>query len=79
MKISKKGIDLIKHFEGVKNRPYLCPALLWTIGVGSVLYPEQAKLPMDSRKAYPLKAEHNRVWSDDEIDKLFLAGLPKLF
>lgn len=75
MKISKKGIDLIKHFEGVKNRPYLCPALLWTIGVGSVLYPEQAKLPMDSRKAYPLKAEHNRVWSDDEIDKLFLADV----
>jgi len=75
MKISKKGIDLIKHFEGVKNRPYLCPALLWTIGVGSVLYPEQAKLPMDSRKSYPLKAEHNRVWSDDEIDKLFLTDV----
>ena len=71
MKISKKGIDLIKHFEGVKNRPYLCPALLWTIGVGSVLYPEQAKLPMSERKAYPLRPEHNRIWSEEEIDRLF--------
>ena len=71
MNLSKKGKDLIKHFEGVKNRPYLCPALLWTIGVGSVLYPEQAKLPMAKRKAYPLRPEHNRIWSESEIDALF--------
>ena len=71
MKISKKGIDLIKRFEGVKNRPYLCPALLWTIGVGSVLYPEQAKLKMDQRKSFPLRPEHNRVWSEEEIDRVF--------
>lgn len=71
MKLSEKGRNLIKHFEGVKNRPYLCPALLWTIGVGSVLYPEQAKLPMDKRKAYPLRPEHNRIWSEEEIDRLF--------
>ena len=77
MKISQKGIDLIKHFEGVKNRPYLCPALLWTIGVGSVLYPEQAKLKMDQRKSYPLKPAHNRVWSNEEIDHLFLEDISR--
>lgn len=71
MKLSEKGRKLIKHFEGVKNRPYLCPALLWTIGVGSVLYPDQAKWPMDKRKSYPLRPEHNRIWSDSEIDNLF--------
>ena len=75
MKISKKGIDLIKYFEGVKNRPYLCPASLWTIGVGSVLYPEQAKLKVEDRKSFPLKSADNRVWSDNEIDTLFLTDV----
>lgn len=71
MKMSKKGLDLIKHFEGVKNRPYLCPAKLWTIGVGSVLYPEQAKIKdLAVRAAYPLKPQHNRVFSKEEIDAI---------
>lgn len=37
MKTSKKGLDLIKHFEGVKLAPYRCPANLWTVGVGHVI------------------------------------------
>ncbi|MCM1168884.1 MAG: lysozyme [Bacteroides sp.] len=35
MIIGKKGIDLIKHFEGFKAKPYLCPAGRWTIGYGT--------------------------------------------
>lgn len=34
MKISQKGIDLIKHFEGCKLEAYKCPAGVWTIGYG---------------------------------------------
>ena len=34
MKISQKGIDLIKEFEGCKLQAYLCPAGVWTVGVG---------------------------------------------
>ena len=34
MKISQKGIGLIKEFEGCKLQSYLCPAGVWTIGVG---------------------------------------------
>ena len=34
MKISKKGIDLIKKFEGCQLTAYLCPAGKWTIGYG---------------------------------------------
>lgn len=34
MKTSQKGIDLIKKFEGVRLRAYLCPARVWTIGYG---------------------------------------------
>lgn len=34
-KIGKAGLDLIKDFEGLKLRAYLCPAKVWTIGYGS--------------------------------------------
>lgn len=30
----QKGIDLIKRFEGLRLRSYLCPANVWTIGYG---------------------------------------------
>lgn len=33
-KISQKGIDLIKSFEGLELKAYLCPAKVWTIGYG---------------------------------------------
>lgn len=35
MTISKTGIDLIRHFEGLKLESYLCPAGIWTIGFGT--------------------------------------------
>ena len=69
--------DLIKAFEGCHNTPYLCPAKLWTIGYGHVLYPEQARLKADERPAYPLKPEHNRVWDADEIDALLQEDLQR--
>lgn len=80
MKLSKAGADLMHRFEGCRNRPYLCPAHIWTIGYGHVLYQEQIRLPMVRvdgkdipmiRKEMPLRSEDNRVWSKEEIEKLF--------
>ena len=34
MKISNKGKDLIKKYEGCKLEAYKCPAGIWTIGYG---------------------------------------------
>jgi lysozyme len=34
MKISDKGLALIKRYEGCVLRAYLCPASKWTIGFG---------------------------------------------
>ena len=36
MKISNKGIELIKHFEGCETVAYKCPAGVWTIGYGHI-------------------------------------------
>jgi lysozyme len=70
MKTSKAGIDLIKHFEGVRLKPYKCPAQLWTIGVGHVLYPDQHYLSMDGRRNFPLKPEHKRNFTEAEVNEL---------
>lgn len=80
MRLSKAGADLMHRFEGCRNRPYLCPAHIWTIGYGHVLYQEQIRLPMVakegmSRKEYPLRQEDNRVWSKAEIEELFSADV----
>lgn len=34
MKTSKRGIDMIIDFEGMKLKAYKCPVGIWTIGVG---------------------------------------------
>ena len=34
-KISPKGLELIKHFEGYMNKAYLDTALVWTVGYGT--------------------------------------------
>jgi lysozyme len=70
MKISDNCKKLIIHHEGVRYKPYRCPAALWTCGIGSVLYPDQAKLPMAERLTYELKKPDNRVWSKDEVNAL---------
>ena len=84
MKLSETGANLMHQYEGYRNKPYLCPAHIWTIGYGHVLYQNQIRLPvvytaeqqaMPSkpllRKNYPLKPEDSRVWSKEEIVALF--------
>lgn len=77
MNISPKACEVIRHHEGVRFKPYRCPAQLWTIGVGHVLYPDQAKIPMDQRGAYPLRSEDNRVFSKDEVDGILRSDLAR--
>ena len=75
MKTGEAGIKLIKHFEGCHYKPYLCPANLWTIGYGHVLYPEQIRLKLADRKNYELKKQDNRKWSQEEVDDLLRKDL----
>ena len=46
MTTGKKGIDLIKKYEGISLKPYLCPANIPTIGYGSTIYPDGTKVSM---------------------------------
>ena len=79
MKISDRGIDLMHHFEGYRNRPYRCSASIWTVGWGHAMYADQLALP-NARKEnytgmirndYQLKPEDNRVWPKEELVQIF--------
>ena len=64
MRVSDEGIKLIKHFEGVHKKPYICPAGYWTVGVGHLIS-RDAELPI----------EWDRVLSPGEIDDLLRKDL----
>jgi len=77
MNISFKAIEMIKHHEGVRFKPYRCPAKLWTIGVGHVLYPDQGKMPVDQRDSYALRPEDNRTFSAEEVNGILRNDLAR--
>ena len=59
MKVSDKCIKVIKHHEGVRNKPYRCPAGLWTVGVGHLI---------GDGKSLP--ESWNKTFTNEEIDGL---------
>jgi lysozyme len=77
MKISERGLAVIKKYEGFYAKPYLCPAILYTIGYGHVLYPEQARLPLDKRKLWELHPNDNRTWTKEEINELLIKDIAR--
>lgn len=49
MTVSDKGIELIKKFEGLSLKPYLCPARIPTIGYGNTFYEDGTKVTMSDK------------------------------
>lgn len=56
MKISQNGLDLLKRFEGVRLKPYLCPAGIATISIGCTYYPDGTKVRMTDSEISPARA-----------------------
>lgn len=56
-KSSQKGLDLIKRFEGLKLKPYLCPSSIPTIGYGNTYYPSGTKVKLTDPEITKEKAE----------------------
>jgi lysozyme len=82
--ISDKALKMIAHHEGIRFKPYRCPAALHTIGVGHVLYAEQGAMKMEDRLKFQLKPEDNRIFTLEEVNailaydlKRFVAGVQK--
>jgi lysozyme len=66
MKTSERAIKLIKHHEGVRNRPYRCPAGLFTVGIGHLI---------GDGKSLP--ESWNRTFTMEEIDGLLKRDLQR--
>jgi GH24 family phage-related lysozyme (muramidase) len=64
MKISENGINLIKRFEGVRYKPYKCPAGLWTVGVGHLI---------EGGKSLP--KNWDRTFTESEVDAILRKDL----
>lgn len=77
MPVSKKALEMIKHHEGVRLKPYQCPAKLWTIGVGHVIDPNHAKLPVEERAKLPCPPGWNRTFTMEEVDAILAKDLQR--
>ena len=75
MKVSKDAIEGIKKDEGVRLRPYRCPALLWTVGVGHVIDPNHIRVKFDERKGLSIPDGWDRVLSMAEVDDILAKDL----
>lgn len=49
MKISENGLKLIKKFEGLSLKPYLCSAGIPTIGFGNTFYENMKKVTLQDK------------------------------
>jgi lysozyme len=75
--ISPKALKMIKHHEGVRNKPYRCPARLWTVGVGHVIDPSHARVPFEERSYLEIPDGWNRKLTMEEVDAILAQDLKR--
>lgn len=73
--ISDKAIKMICHHEGVRQLPYRCPALLWTVGVGHVIDPNHIKVPLEQRKQLAIPEGWDRKLTMEEVNAILQKDL----
>ena len=56
-KLSQKGVDLIKQFEGLSLTPYVCAGGINTIGYGNTYYTNGKKVTLKDPKITTQQAE----------------------
>jgi len=75
--ISPKALEMIKHHEGVRLKPYRCPARLWTVGVGHVIDPSHARVPFEERSYLEIPDGWNRKLTMEEVDAILAQDLKR--
>lgn len=72
MKISNKGLELIKEFEGFSSVAYLCPAKILTIGYGNTFWEDGRKVRIGEQISKSKALELLEfVANKDFADKIF--------
>lgn len=80
MKTSSKGLALIKKYEGFKNKPYLDPVGIPTIGYGVIKYPNGKRVtmndaPMTEKQASDMLAQLLEQTYEKEVNRLVKSSL----
>jgi lysozyme len=79
MRLDSKGYELIKTFEGLSLKPYLCSAKVPTIGYGNTFYTNGVKVTMSDAPITQEKAnEMLKVIADSfalKVSKITPSGL----
>ena len=75
--ISPKALKMISHHEGVRVKPYRCPARLWTIGVGHVIDPNHARVPFEERNNLAIPEGWNRIFTMEEVNAILSKDLER--
>ena len=57
MRTNKRGLELIKEFEGLRLKPYLCSADVPTVGYGSTFYENGNKVSLYDKPISRARAE----------------------
>lgn len=68
MKISKNGLDVIKKYESLKLKAYLCPANILTIGYGHTGKDVTPNMSITESKADSL-LESDVVFAENAVNK----------
>ena len=68
---------MISHHEGIRLKPYRCPARLWTIGVGHVIEANHAKVPFEERNNLAIPEGWNRTFTMDEVNAILAKDLER--
>lgn len=71
MKTSPKGIALIKEFEGLRLKAYLCPGGVWTIGYGHTVGVKPGMVITEAQAEELLKEDltvFEQVVNDQNLD-----------
>lgn len=72
MLLSQEAINLIKEFEGLKLRPYLCSAGVPTIGYGSTFYLDGRKVTLQDP---PITQQEANELLNHTLQKVFIPGV----
>ena len=73
MKISARGLELIKEFEGFSSKPYLDVVKIPTIGYGNTYYPDGKKVTLNDKPISEIEATEmiSYIAQKDFGDKIF--------
>ena len=66
MKVSQKALEMLRHHEGVRRKPYQDAIGLWTVGVGHLIG-DGKTLPDD----------WNKVFTMEEVDEILRKDLAR--